>query len=407
MIGLLITLVLFPLAGCVAGRRTFSESFLIGVGAVGAALFVGGVLGVPFVVTLVLLMSVAIARFFWRRDERAVNDEFPRLATFATIIPLLLLTFIAAITPLTDFDGRAFWLLKAKALAHDRSIDGPFFQNREVWSPRNQYPLLIPLDAATIMSLAADSDDHQVRFLYLGIFAALTFHIRNRLAKLVEPRVAAWCAALFVWIPQFAIGDAGGALTAYNDIAVAAFVACAFFELMERERPLMFGVWLAFLTLTKSEGLPLAIILAAIGAFWFRRRIAISLAPLAVAAIALAAWRSGIPHTDEEPFLSRLPLLPERLDRILPAIGGVVRHAMTFNSWGIFWLAAIVAVTLLATRSEWRPAAVIVAVAAMYVVVYAISAWNTDLLIDQSVDRLLMHIAGPALCAISACVRSR
>src|SRR5207237_10927378 len=204
--------------------------------------------------------------------------------------------------------------------------------NRELWSPRNQYPLLIPLDAATIMSLAADSDDHQVRFLYLGIFAALAFHLRNRLAQLIEPRVAAWCAALFVWIPQFAIGDAGGALTAYNDIAVAAFVGCAFFELMEGERPLMFGLWLAFLALTKSEGLPLAIILAAIGAFpergrparWIarvsragspggetppnqraRRPRSVALAPIAVAAIPLTAWRSGIPHTEQEPFPSR------------------------------------------------------------------------------------------------------
>lgn len=414
MIGLLITLVLFPVAGCVAGKRAFSEAFLVGVGAVGAALFIGGVLHVPFGVTLGLLMLIAVTRFVMRRAphprtiplppgeggaERRVRGQFPRLATLATVIPLILLTFIASITPLTDFDGRAFWLLKAKALAHDRAIDGPFFQNREVWSPRNQYPLLIPLDAATIMSLAGDSDDHNVRFLYLGIFAALAFHLRNR--------VGPWCAALFVWIPQFAISDAGGALTAYNDIAVAAFVACAFFELMDGERPLMFGVWLAFLTLTKSEGLPLAIILAAIGAFTFRRRIAISFAPLAVAAIALTVWRSGIPHTDEEPFLSRLPLLPERLDRIVPAIGGVVRHAMNVNTWGIFWLAAIIAATLLAARREWRPAAMIVAVVAMYVVVYAISAWNTDHLIDQSVDRLLMHIAAPALFAISACVRSR
>ncbi|HKO01581.1 MAG TPA: hypothetical protein VJ032_07810 [Thermoanaerobaculia bacterium] len=266
MTGLLITLVLFPLAGCIAGRRTFSESFLLGVGVVGAALFIGGVFSVPFVVTLVVVMSVAVVRFVMHRGWSR-GESFAIAPTILLIAPLVVLTFIAAITPLTDFDGRAFWLLKAKALAHDRSIDGAFFQNREVWSPRNQYPLLIPLDAATIMSLAADSDDHQVRFLYLGIFAALAFHLRNRLAQLIEPRVAAWCAALFVWIPQFAIGDAGGALTAYNDIAVAAFVGCAFFELMEGERPLMFGLWLAFLALTKSEGLPLAIILAAIGAF--------------------------------------------------------------------------------------------------------------------------------------------
>jgi hypothetical protein len=323
------------------------------------------------------------------------------------LIPLITLTVIAAITPLNDFDGRAFWLLKAKALVHDRSIDGPFFQNKEVFSPRNHYPLLLPLDAAAIMALAHDTDDHQVRFLYLGIFAALAFHLRNRLARLIDPKIAAWCAASFVWIPQFAISDAGGALTAYSDLAIAAFVACAFFELMEDGSPLIFGCWLAFLTLTKSEGLPLAIILAVVGAFTFRRRIAIALAPLAVATISLIAWRSGIPSTDEEPFLSRLPLLPQRLDRVLPAIGGVVRHALAVNTWGVFWLAALIAIALLVARREWRPAAVVIGVAGMYVAVYAVSVWILDDLIDSSADRLLMHMAGPALFAISACARNR
>jgi hypothetical protein len=409
--GALITLLLFPLAGCAFGRRPFSEAFLLGVGLVGGALFVGGVIGVPFAITLAVVLIAGVVGIV--RGSRAPHPAFGTplpageglgvrghaLATVLTIAPLLVLTFVAAITPLTDFDGRAFWLLKAKALAHERSIDGPFFHNEVVFSPRNQYPLLIPLDAATIMSLARDTDDHQVRFLYLGIFAALAFHLRRR--------VGPWCAVLFVWIPQFAISDAGGALTAYNDLGIAAFVACAFFELMDGERPLMFGLWLSFLALTKSEGLPLAIILAVIGAFTFRRRIVIAVAPLAIAVVALVAWRGGIPPTDEEQFLARLPLLPQHLDRVLPAIGGVLRHAIAPNVWGFFWIAAIVALTLLAVRREWRPAAVVVSVAAMYVAVYAVSVWILDDLIDSSVDRLLMHLAGPALFAISASVRNR
>jgi hypothetical protein len=401
--GALITLLLFPLAGCAFGRRPFSEAFLLGVGLVGAALFVGGVMGVPLAITLAVVLIagvVGISQSLSRRERGAEGGvRGHAFATALTIIPLLVLTFIAAITPLTDFDGRAFWLLKAKALAHERTIDGPFFHNDVVFSPRNQYPLLIPLNAATIMSLARDSDDHQVRFLYLGIFAALAFHLRRR--------VGPWCAALFVWIPQFAISDAGGALTAYNDLAIAAFVACAFFELMDGERPLLFGLWLSFLALTKSEGLPLAIILGVIGVFTFRRRIVTALAPLAIAVVALVAWRSGIPPTDEEQFLSRLPLLPQHLDRVLPAIGGLLRHAIAPNVWGFFWIAAIVALTLLAVRREWRPAAVVVSVAAMYVAAYAVSVWILNDLIDSSVDRLLMHVAGPALLAISASVRNR
>src|SRR6185295_360351 len=109
-------------------------------------------------------------------------------------------------------------------------------------------------------------DDRQLRWLYLGILAALALLVRERIATLVSPAVGAWCAALLVWIPQFAVETEGGALSAYNDIAIAAFAAGAFFELAEEvltrrggeaarslDREIRLGLWLAFLILTKSE----------------------------------------------------------------------------------------------------------------------------------------------------------
>jgi hypothetical protein len=403
--GALLTLLLFPLAGCIAGRRPFSEAYLLGVGVIGATMFVAGVMHVPLAVTFVIVVVISAVQLI-RDRHRVVVDapQFSRWQTALMIAPLLALAFVASITPLNDFDGRVFWVLKAKALVHDGSINGPFFQNREVSSPRNQYPLLIPLDAAAIMTLARDTDDHQIRFLYLGIFAALAFHARRRLARFVDPQAAAWTATILVWIPQFAIATAGGALTAYNDIAIAAFLACAFFELMEDGDAAMFGVWLAFVVLTKSEGLPLAAILVVLGALRFRRRIAVSLAPLAIATTALLAWRSGIPRTDEEAFLERLPLLPQRLDRILPALGGIVRFALALDVWGVFWIAALAGVALLAARREWRPAALIVAIGALYTAVYMVTVWVLDDLLRASADRLLMHVIGPALFGVAEVV---
>ena len=97
-------------------------------------------------------------------------------------IPLIALTFAAAIAPLNDFDGRAFWVLKAKGIAHERSIDGPFFHGG-THDPRNQYPILIPLDGAVILSVAHDLDDRQLRWLYVALLAALALLVRERVGQ--------------------------------------------------------------------------------------------------------------------------------------------------------------------------------------------------------------------------------
>jgi len=309
------------------------------------------------------------------------------------IIPLLLIAIPTAIVPLNDFDGRGFWLLKAKALANERTISGPFFRNEVVEDPRNQYPLLLPLDAAAVMMISGDDDDHQVRAIYFFTFAALVFYVSRR----VNP----WCGAILAWTPQFLVSNEGGVLTAYSDIAVAAFVTCAFCELIDRRSPLLFGMWLAFLVLTKNEGLPIAIVLALIGIAAFRRQIVHSIAPPAIAAIALYAWRSGIPKTAEEDFLRLLPALPSRLDRLAPAILESAKHFLAVPAWGVLWIAVWIAVAILVWRREWLAPAVILSISAIYLGAYITTNWIMPDLIHASADRLLMHVIGPALFAIA------
>jgi hypothetical protein len=397
--GLIVAALLFPIAGCVAGRRPLAECFLFGLGVAGTAMFVLGLLHVPFVVTIALVVVVGLLGCLvsWAPSNPATQKP-SILARLMMIIPLLLLAIPAGTVPLNDFDGRGFWLLKAKALAHERTIDGPFFHNAVVDDPRNQYPLLIPLDAAAVMMAAGDSDDRQVRWLYLFTFAALVFYIGRR----TNP----WCAAILAWTPQFALNIEGGALTAYSDIAFAAFVACAFFEMLDARSPLRFGMWLSFLVLTKNEGLPVAIVLAAIGIASFRRQIVRSIAPAAIAAVALFVWRAGIPKTDEEDYLALLPNLPARLGRIVPAVIETGKQFFATSSWGLLWIAVWIAIMVLAVRREWRAPAAFVSILAVYIGAYVITNWHMVELIDASADRLLMHLVGPALFAIARAIDS-
>jgi hypothetical protein len=424
MIAFLITVLLFPLIGLSLGRRSFGEAFLLGAGITGSVLFVAGVVHVPLVIAMVVLGVWGVARGVWelRRGIPKPHVHSP-LATILMIIPLIALTFAAAITPLNDFDGRAFWALKAKGIAHEHGIDGPFFHGG-THDPRNQYPILIPLDGAVILSLTHSLDDRNLRWLYLGILIALALLVRERIGRLVSPAAGAWCAALLVWIPQFAVEPEGGALSAYNDIAIAAFAAGAFFELLdaaEPKREIRFGLWLAFLVLTKSEGLPFALVFLAIGAFVFRKRIVTPAIITSIATAALIVWRWRIPAGDEEDVFRLIPTIPEKLHRLGIAIAAFPRHMIVMPRWGFFWIAVIVAAIFAHVRKRldpqitqmdaemtaWLATAVIVSMLAVYTAVYVTTAWVPSELIAVTADRLLMHVIAPSLFLLALSARSR
>ena len=417
MIGFLATVVLFPLAGWTVGRRGLGEAFLLGLGITGSLLFIAGVLHVPLVIVLASLGVWGLGCGVWEmRRRRSLSPDLPPptphspLPTILMIIPLVALTFAAAITPLNDFDGRAFWALKAKGIAHERSIDGPFFHGGTL-DPRNQYPILIPLDGAVVLGLAHSLDDRNLRWLYLGILAALALLVRERIGRLVSPAAGAWCAAILVWIPQFAVAAEGGALSAYNDIAIAAFAAGAFFELFEEQaakRDLRFGLWLAFLVLTKREGLPLAFVFLAIGAFVFRKRIVMPAIITLVAAAAFLVWRWRIPVGDQDDVFRLLPTMPE-MHRFGTAIDAFPRHMLLLPRWGIFWIAVIIA-AIVATRVDrraWLAIAAIGSILAVYTAVYVTTPWIPSELIAVTADRLLMHGIAPSLFLLALTARSR
>jgi len=406
MIAFLATLILFPIVGWSVGRRSLGEAFLFGAGLTGSILFLAGVLHVPLVAAFVLIVIWAIGSAAWeiKRHGLPVFRPHSPLPTILMAIPLVALTFVAAITPLNDFDGRAFWVLKAKGIAQERAIDGPFFHGAKNDVRKNHYPILIPLDGAVILTLAHDFDDRQLRWLYLGILTALALLVRERIGSLVSPAAGAWCAALLVWIPQFAIEPEGGALSAYNDIAIAAFAAGAFFELIAADSPLRFGLWLSFLVLTKSEGLPFALVFLIIGAFVFRKRMATPAIVTAITASALFVWRARIPSGDEEDVVALLPTISEKLHNLGDAIAAFPSHMLMLPRWGILWIAVIVAgaVAIRLDRRARLAVAVIGSMLAVYIGVYVVTAWNVSDLIAVTADRLLMHVIGPALFLLAS-----
>ncbi|HET7434762.1 MAG TPA: hypothetical protein VFN10_08625 [Thermoanaerobaculia bacterium] len=413
MNGLLFTILWFPLLGLAVSRLTGrAPIFLLGVGTCGFVLFVAGVLGAPLVPVLIVLGLAAIAVLLSRKalERRGLprwsllpGEASPAAPLFLALIPAAALLFISAVTPLSDYDGRAFWLLKAKALAHEGVVGGPFFHGATI-SPRNAYPLLLPLDGATIMLAAGELDEQHVRWLYSLI--ALSF------ALLLGRRLQWWCAPLFLLLPQVVLMHQGSALTAYSDLAVGAFTACAFFELLDGESPLRFGLWIAFIAMTKSEGLPLSALLFAIGAIVFRRRIVVALAPYAIAVGTVLAWRRSVPLSDEMDFASLIRTVPQHLPQLRACIAAIAGEFADLQDWGVLWLAFVAAMLVLLARREWRlpalAAAVIVPMLALYAAVYAVSPYDLPTLSGDLAPRILTHLLGPAFAVISgAFARSR
>jgi hypothetical protein len=402
MSGLMVTLLLFPLVGLALSRLSGGmQPFAAGCGVVGSVLYAAALAGVPLQPVVAMLVISSIAILVWRRETPpAARMQLPSVPTVLSALAVVWLSWIVWVMPLHDFDGRAFWLLKAKAITADGGVDGVFFKGGS-FSPRNAYPLLLPFNAATVMRLTGQPDDRQVRWLYVLLALAMALELRSRLATLASPSAGAWAAAIFLWSPQVLVEVEGGATSAYGDIAVGMFAGAAFFEIVRRGSPLRTGLWLSFLTLTKSEGLPLSLLLLSIAGLVFRRRIIPALFPLGAALVTLFVWRGRVERSDELDFASLITTLPRHADRYLQSLGALGEQLFAFRDWGLLLAFALLSIVVLARRKEWDTLllslAVVVPMVGLYAAVFAVTDWPIVEMRQNLAPRVMTHLLGPIL----------
>lgn len=399
MTGLAFALLYFTATG-IAGR-TWGERYLLGMALAGLLLFLAGVVHLPLATGAV---AAPIAGLALRHRAERQTPRYPRIATFVMAIPVAVVFIAAMIVPLNDFDGRVFWLKKAKAIAHERSIDGPFFRGEVMENPRVRYPLLVPLDAALVFVASGEADDRQTRGMFVLSFVALLLVLRRGIGRRFGDQTGAWCAALAAWLPPFLGSDIGGALSGHADITLAAFGACAFFALVERTSPLRFGIMLAAMALTKNEGLPFALLLLLPAIGVYRLRVVAALVPFAAVVSGLSVWHSRLPPSDVDDLFARLPLVGDRLPRLAPAIGRVASHMAAFPMWSLFWLAVAIGCVVAVARRMFLPLYALAGMTALYIATYMVHSWPLANIVDSSIDRLLMHLIAPALFVVAAAV---
>ncbi len=417
MIALLVTVLLFVVAGAavsgvlrfnvpgtISGRIAFW--YLAGIAVVGTVLYVLGAIGVPIVrvtIATIFVASVVVAAIY-RVPLQSVRH--PLAANMFLAVPLLALFLSASILPVRDYDGRATWLPKARAIAHDGAIDGPFFQGNAGLNLHNQYPLLMPLNAAAVLLATGDDDVETVRWLYVLIAIAAFLAARD---------LDAWVIAAAAWLPVLWTLE-GGALAAYNDVAMMALGGMAVLCLYRNRDARAAALFLIAIVLLKNEGVVMAVVILASAI----RRAGFSppppgrgglkpalrmVVPVIGAVLLLFVWRRQVPPAYDEQYNVLIRELPNALHRLPQALHAFASHAFDFKTWGFFWPLTIVAIAiaLIGRRRATiiGPLLVLVAMLGVYALTFTVTSWNIDELARVAASRLLLHLVIPA-CFIIA-----
>ena len=339
------------------GLRSWGElarlsglAYVIGVAGLGVTSSIELVLGVPFGLGTMVLTCFALAvaglvlgRVLGRERPLLRGGGSQRLGLVAASYGALVVVYVEALfragrlTPLSNWDGWAFWVPKAKAIYFFGGLDDQFF--REL--PNPTYPPLVPALAAGAFHAMGSADvvtlHVQFWFFLTGFVAAV--------AGLLAPRVRAtllWPVLLLVLVAPRVVARS---LEPQADFLLDYFFALAALLvalwLAERRawQLCVASLFLAGAMLTKREGQLLAacIVIAALAASWGTHRFAWPRIALAgVCALALAVpWRLWFRDRDlrgELPANGFLGLF-DHLDRPWPAAQSVLPALFDFQLW--------------------------------------------------------------------------
>ncbi len=352
-------------------------ALVVGWATVGIAASTALVLGAPLARWLLVLLAVAIAgagvllalRVPTRRLA-AVGESGPAVwvaVVGATVLCVqlaaLLRRALASGTP-TEWDAWAFWLPKATSLIDFGGLDtgvGGFTSFAHA-----QYPPLVPVLEGSAFSLMGSTDASLLPLQHWVVAVAFFAALASLLAVRVRPAVLWPSLALLALLPVFAvlIGSSLGDEPLMLLLGLAG--ACAALWLLERDARFaaLTGIFLAATALTKSEGLPIALLLAAtmlllaLGASP-QRPLAPALVLLAPVA-ALLPWKLWVRLNDIPPAPDyRLSdalhpsLLADRFDRLSYAAGELPGYLFEPGRWLLAVPLMLAAVLLAAPR---RPA---------------------------------------------------
>lgn len=420
-----------------SGAGRLGLALLLGPGLAAFALFCLDRLGVPLAPATCRTLAVAVAvAWFARQRARPLDPTAaappsagPRAAratlAAAAVLAVLLGALFAAATPPAK-DALVNWSLKARVLFHDGTLNSADFQGQERLLFHPNYPLLVPLAEVFLFGVAGEACDQAAKLVASLGHAGVALLAYAFFARRTGRGFALVMATLIATIPHFYRTDglyrfAGSVPSGYGDpwfAALAAATCIIAAEWLETRSPrdaATAGLCLGLALFTKNEALPFALALAAgIGAavLLARRRGApwpparsVAAAVLAAGIIALPwlGFAQGLPEVDEN-YHHRLTDSKELAAGAgrLPVIAAVaLEEALAVDTHGLAWPLALAALVVLRRRAlEPVPAlllAVILCMAPVYALVFAVTPLPVVDLLVTSIARTFFHLDAVAL----------
>lgn len=351
------------------GWRTWWElgrlaglAYMLGIAALGVALTLVLVAGIPFSVATIVLTGLVLAMIGLgvgiRLDRpRPVLGPGPRriglagAALAALVIVYLEALFRAArLSGLYAFDAWSFWVPKAKAIYFFGGLDEQFFSEL----PNPTYPPLVPTLEATAFHFMGSADVVTLHVQFWVLLAGFVAAVAGLLATRVSP-VLLWTFTLLALVSPRVVGrtlEPQADFTLDYLFALAALLVALW--LIERQ-PWQLASATLFLgatMLTKREGQLLAacVVVAALAASWREWRDAwprLVLASACAFAIALPwrVWYVSHDLTGEFPTSGVTGLL-DNLDRAWPSLQSVLSSAFDAGLWTVVLPLVIAAIAL-------------------------------------------------------------
>jgi hypothetical protein len=342
--------------------RLAGLAYMLGLAALGVALTLGLVVGIPFSLATIMLTGLVLAavgvvvgvRLGRPRPALGAGPRHVGLAGAAlavlVIVYLEALFRAARLSGLYAFDAWSFWVPKAKAIYFFDGLDEQFFSEL----PNATYPPFVPTLEATAFHFMGSADVVTLHVQFWFLLAGFVAAVAGLLATRVPP-VLVWSFALLALVSPRVVGrtlEPQADFTLDYLFALAALLVALW--LIER-RPWQLAsatLFLGAVMLTKREGQLMAacVVAAALATSWREwrsawPRLALASACAFTIAVPWRLWYVSHDLTGEFPESGVTGLL-DNLDRAWPSLQSVLSSAFDTGLWTVVLPIVIAAIAL-------------------------------------------------------------
>lgn len=397
----------------------------IGIGAITGQMMLYSSLHIPWKLFFLLLpwIFAGIASIFMRKLSvpklhKSVYpfDLFYRIFFFGTLCTVLFVIFETSIHPLMAFDGWANWFLGGKAFFLHGNFNIPF-----VIYANNAEPPVIYLMISFVYICIGHISDHVALFLFTSFYFALLVVFYYSTKELLSKKYAIVFTFLLATLENV-IRHAGRYDVGYADLTLGYYIfcsiifLCAFIRTKIMHYLVLMNIFLITGAFIKNEGVPFFFITQGVLNFFIIKEHKFRWKYIfynGISFFLIIMWflYQKIFHLPETPFV-RSQVTAARIPIVLISMG---REFMQISRWNFLWIAYFLSFVIFFTSAPNKKYSSYGRILSLisflqicvYFCVYLMTPLNPAMHIQNSFDRLLLHITPLAVLLIAFTTRGK